>query len=197
MGLEFRRVLFRSLEYRGYNGKIKSQYSYLNKDKEEENVFFWENSQNWFFIPQNVFVIGTMNNIDRSVDSFDFALRRRFIWKEVEPNYGIITSILTEHGIAEEIVTKLKDSLVAINSEIQNDPLLGKDYRIGHSYVLELKKTRSDRFETIREVRVFLWNDFIMPLLEEYLRGLGDDKKATDKLNSFKQIFGLKEDESE
>ena len=69
-----------SLEYRGYNGKIKTQYSYLNNES-DDSVYFWDNSEDWFFIPQNVYIIGTMNNIDRSVDSFDFALRRRFMWK--------------------------------------------------------------------------------------------------------------------
>ena len=86
--------LMYSLEYRGYNGKIKTQYSYLNKEKDAPSVYFWENDADWFFIPQNVFLIGTMNNIDRSVDSFDFALRRRFSWEEVEPNFDIIRNLL-------------------------------------------------------------------------------------------------------
>ena len=177
--------LMYSLEYRGYNGKIKTQYSYLNKKETNESVFFWENSEDWFFIPQNVFIIGTMNNIDRSVDSFDFALRRRFIWEEVEPNFNIVRNKLTANW---------KDDLASafenLNNKIENEELLGKDYRIGHSYALELLPIQN-RFGSVTEAKSFLWSDFIKPLLEEYLRGLGDEQKAQEKLNQFKKEFGI------
>ncbi len=183
--------LMYSLEYRGYNGKIKTQYAYLNKDGSSESTYFWEYGEDWFFIPQNVYIIGTMNNIDRSVDSFDFTLRRRFMWEEVKPHYDVITSVLSQHGIKKDIIDSLKKSLRDLNQKIEKEDLLGKDYRIGHSYILELRKMRNDRFETSNEAKEFLWKDFIKPLLEEYLRGLGDEGKAKEKLNSFKLGFGL------
>jgi len=195
--------LMYSLEYRGYNGKIKTQYAYLNKDKNANSVYFWENGEDWFFIPQNVFIIGTMNNIDRSVDSFDFAdrsvdsfdfaLRRRFMWEEIEPDYNIITTELRKLEWNNGIVDDLADSLKKLNSAIQEDKLFGKDYRIGHSYILELKKVSKGRYSNKEEVKEFLWKDFIKPLLEEYLRGLGDVQKADEKLKLFKESFGLKE----
>jgi len=178
--------LMYSLEYRGYNGKIKTQYAYLNKDENANSVYFWENGEDWFFIPQNVFIIGTMNNIDRSVDSFDFALRRRFMWEEVVPDFNIVSNLLFANW---------KDDLIkgfeGLNSEIEKYDLLGKDYRIGHAYALAIKPIQH-RFETAKEAKEFLWNDFIKSLLEEYLRGLGDEKKANEKLKSFKESFGLK-----
>ena len=177
--------LMYSLEYRGYNGKIKTQYSYLNKSKTDECVFYWENSEDWFFIPQNVYIIGTMNNIDRSVDSFDFALRRRFIWEEIQPNFNIVRNIIKTNWINDLI-----SSFEELNTVITKDELLGKDYRIGHSYAIEIKPIQN-RFETISEVRKFLWSNSIKPLLEEYLRGLGDDRKANEKLSIFKKVFGL------
>ncbi len=177
--------LMYSLEYRGYNGKIKTQYSHLNKKETDESIFFWENSEDWFFIPQNVFIIGTMNNIDRSVDSFDFALRRRFIWEEVEPNFNIVRNKLNANW---------KDNLASafenLNKKIENEELLGKDYRIGHSYALEVLPIQN-RFNSLTEVKSFLWSDFIKPLLEEYLRGLGDEQKTQEKLNQFKEKFGI------
>lgn len=177
--------LMYSLEYRGYNGKIKTQYAYLNKEEQAESVYFWENKEDWFFIPQNVYIIGTMNNIDRSVDSFDFALRRRFMWEEIQPNFGFVRAILTANWKDD-----LANAFEALNLQIGNEELLGKDYRIGHSYALAVKPIQH-RFETAREVKEFLWNDFIKPLLEEYLRGLGDERKSIEKLNSFKKSFGL------
>ncbi len=177
--------LMYSLEYRGYNGKINTQYSYLNKEEHANSVYFWENGEDWFFIPQNVYIIGTMNNIDRSVDSFDFALRRRFMWEEIQPNFDIVENIL-EATWKKDLAQSFKN----LNSSIEKEEVLGKDYRIGHSYALVLKPIQN-RFEDVNEAKNFLWKDFISPLLEEYLRGLGDEKKSVEKLASFKKAFGL------
>jgi 5-methylcytosine-specific restriction protein B len=174
-----------SLEYRGYIGKIKTQYSYLNKDKNSENTFFWVNNEDWFFIPQNVFLVGTMNNIDRSVDSFDFALRRRFIWEEIEPNFDLVRNLITASWKDE-----LANAFEELNQKIFDEELLGKDYRIGHSYALDLRPIQH-KFETLNDVKKFLWNDFIKPLLEEYLRGLGDSSKANSKLETLQKAFGV------
>jgi MoxR-like ATPase len=177
--------LMYSLEYRGYNGRIKTQYSYLNKKETDVSVYFWNNSEDWFFVPQNVFIIGTMNNIDRSVDSFDFALRRRFMWEEVQPNFNIVRNILTANWKDD-----LASAFEKLNKKIEIEELLGKDYRIGHSYALEVTPIQN-RFDSVTEVKSFLWNDYVKSLLEEYLRGLGDERKAQEKLNQFKKEFGI------
>lgn len=181
--------LMYSLEYRGYNGKIKTQYSYLidNEDDEEE-IFFWENGENWFFIPQNIYIIGTMNTIDRSVDSFDFALRRRFMWEEIEPNYDVIKSELNKNlPDGNNLGIKLSESFINLNTKIRENELLGKDYQIGHSYALVI---RNKQFEKIQEVKNFLWNEFLKSLIQEYLRGLGDNQKSNEILEIFKKEFG-------
>ena len=69
--------LFYSIDrgYRGEKGRVSTQYQNLIKEDDE----FYEG----FYVPENVYIIGTMNDIDRSVDSMDFALRRRFAWKEI------------------------------------------------------------------------------------------------------------------
>lgn|SRR5690554_3054940 len=173
-----------SLEYRGYNGKIKTQYSYLNNES-DDSVYFWDNSEDWFFIPQNVYIIGTMNNIDRSVDSFDFALRRRFMWEEIQPDFNTVRNILSANWKND-----LAIAFERLNNRIESEELLGKDYRIGHSYALEITPIQN-RFDSVTEVKKFLWSDYVMPLLEEYLRGLGDENKAQEKLNQFKIEFGI------
>ncbi len=181
--------LMYSLEYRGYKGKIRTQYSHLCKSGSDEAAFFWEKENNWFFIPQNIYIIGTMNNVDRSVDSFDFALRRRFMWKEVHPNYEIIEPLLIKKGWDINIAKKIRQGLEDLNKLIENDDILDKNYRIGHSYVLELTKLKPERFDTQNKPNQFIWNNFIEPLLEEYLKGLGNEQKAKEKIDSYKNAF--------
>ena len=173
-----------SLEYRGYNGKIKTQYSYLNNES-DDSVYFWDNSEDWFFIPQNVYIIGTMNNIDRSVDSFDFALRRRFMWEEIQPDFNTVRNILSANWKND-----LAIAFERLNNRIEREELLGKDYRIGHSYALEITPIQN-RFDSVTEVKTFLWSDYVKPLLEEYLRGLGDETKVQEKLKQFGKEFGI------
>lgn len=168
--------LMYALEYRGYEGKIKTQYSYLIEKENDPAVFFYEDGENYFFIPQNIYIIGTMNTIDRSVDSFDFALRRRFSWEEIGPNYNVIRTKL-----AKKISKRIADGFENMNKKIISNPLLGSDYQIGHAYALNLSKHKD--ITTISDARKFIWSNFIEPLLQEYFRGLG---------NSFKEIGELK-----
>jgi len=179
--------LMLSLEYRGVKGKIKTQYAHLCKSETDDSSFYFEDNQNWFFVPQNIYLIGTMNNIDRSVDAFDFALRRRFMWEEVHPNYSVIYSELTKNGWSVDTCVSLSKSLKILNDKIENDDILDKNYRIGQSYILELRKMKEDRFDSLAKTKEFLWGNFIQPLLEEYLRGMGDEKKSSEKINHFKQ----------
>ena len=173
--------LMYALEYRGYHGKIKTQYSYLVEKETDSVVYFWENEQNYFFIPHNVYIIGTMNTVDRSVDSFDFALRRRFSWEEIEQSYEVIKTELKQYG--ENIANSFK----ALNEAIKKHEFLGNDYQIGHAYALNIK---NKEFENAKEAKRFLWREFIKPLIQEYLRGLGDSKKSDELLNEFANKFG-------
>ncbi len=174
--------LMYSLEYRGYEGKISTQYSYLVENKEDnETKFFFEKRKNYFFIPQNVYIIGTMNTIDRSVDSFDFALRRRFSWEEITPNYDVIREELGK--INEKIANDIAYALENLNKEITEEALLGSDYQIGHSYALNLTK---QKITTTKQAKNFLWNNFIYPLLQEYFRGLG---KSDNNLKELEEAF--------
>lgn len=168
------------LEYRGYKGKIKTQYASLVENEKSETAFWYENNTNYFFIPNNVYILGTMNNIDRSVESFDFALRRRFQWIEVSPDYDLlINDNLPEH--LEPIVESLKK----LNDKITNDTMLGKDYRIGHSYFM--KRPPFMEKLNVDDCKKHLWNQNIKPLLEEYLRGSGENSRMKDFEKTFKE----------
>ncbi len=72
-----------ALEYRGAEYKIRTQYSSLISAPDDPASFLFSEGTDHFFIPHNLRLIGTMNVIDRSVESFDFALRRRFRWREL------------------------------------------------------------------------------------------------------------------
>lgn len=167
------------LEYRGVKGCVKTQYSELNNDK---TGMIKIGSGYQFFIPNNVYLIGTMNTIDRSVESFDFALRRRFRWEEVLPNMNVLKYYLDEKN---KEWSSLSKDLENLNQRIADEPLLGPDYQIGHAYLMNLKYCVS---LTIAEVRQCVWDDFIKPLLQEYLRGSG---KENELICSFGKAFGL------
>lgn len=167
------------LEYRGVKGNVKTQYANLNN----EQTGMLQTAQGYqFFIPTNIYLIGTMNTIDRSVESFDFALRRRFRWEEVSPDMGLLIYHLNSFC---KTWVPLADNLERLNNLIAKEPLLGQDYQIGHAYLMNLKYATS---LTVTEVRERVWDDCIRPLLQEYLRGTG---KETELIGSFGKAFGV------
>lgn len=157
------------LEYRGVGGALQTQYARLN---DAETGMIKVDGTYRFFVPENVYLIGTMNTIDRSVESFDFALRRRFSWESVEPDMGVLRDNLSLMGV--EKWSSLADSLERLNAAIEKEKLLGPDYRIGHAYLMNLGYPRSMALEVVREA---IWEDSIKPLLEEYLRGTGKEEE--------------------
>lgn len=166
------------LEYRGIDGAIKTQYAHLN-DVETGMIKIGDGYQ--FYIPHNVYLIGTMNTIDRSVESFDFALRRRFRWEEVMPDTTLLYYHLLKHNPKW---IQLAQNLKSLNSEIEKEPLLGRDFQIGHAYLWDLSYSKE---LTMTEIRNAVWEDSIAPLLQEYLRGTGRE----DLLIKFSKTFGI------
>lgn len=170
------------LEYRGTEGKIKTQYSKLNDDT--TGMLKVGDNDYRFFIPNNVYVIGTMNTIDRSVESFDFALRRRFSWEEVNPNHELLRDHLEKEYPKEWVglAKRMKD----LNVEIANDTLLGPDYQIGHAYFWKLPDPKWYENLSLNKVAEMIWDERIKPLLQEYLRGTG---KETDVLKTLRKTM--------
>ncbi|MBF9650867.1 AAA family ATPase [Streptococcus pseudopneumoniae] len=162
--------LFFSIDpgYRGEKGCVSTQYANLHETNEK------------FYIPENVYIIGTMNDIDRSVDTFDFAMRRRFRFVEVtaEGQVGMLDKELNIH--AEEAKIRLRN----LNAVIENVQELNSHYHIGPSYFLKLKDVDFD-YE-------LLWSDYIKPLLEDYLRGSYDE---VETLETLKKAFELTNNE--
>lgn len=166
------------LEYRGIAGKLKTQYSQLNSNR---TGMLRVGDGYQFFVPNNLYIIGTMNTVDRSVESFDFALRRRFKWEEVLPSASLLRYHLKSHNSKW---IELANNLEELNQSIESEMLLGKDYCIGHAYLWNLPYSKN---LSISEVRRTVWDDSISSLLEEYLRGTG----RNDLLKKFTKSFGL------
>ena len=153
--------------YRGKSGEISTQYSNLHSDPDEK-----------FFIPENVYIIGTMNDIDRSVDSFDFAMRRRFRFIELkasdEERIKEILSDLQDKNLIDRAINKMN----ALNKEISNVDGLNDNYQIGAAYFLKLSSVDND-FDR-------LWTDYLLPLLQEYVQGMYDENGIIDR---FKKAY--------
>jgi len=116
-------------------------------------------SKEWFGVPSNIHIIGTMNTADRSVEALDTALRRRFSFIEMPPKPELVkTEGKTKNGIVNGI--DLCILLGTINKRIEK--LLDKDHMIGHSYFLSI--------ENIGDLKSAFQNK-IIPLLQEYFFG--------------------------
>ena len=152
--------LFFSIDptYRGVKGAVKTQYANMQGD----DVFF--------YVPENVYIIGCMNDIDRSVESFDFAMRRRFTWIEVTAEESAINMGLTES------ITK---AMTGLNEAIEKIAGFSSAYHIGGAYFLNTKGEciQDEELENV-------WDYRIEPLLKEYLRGMPNGKNELEKLKN-------------
>ena len=155
--------------YRGKEGKINTQYQNLIK---ENNIFY-----SGFFIPENVYIIGTMNDIDRSVESMDFAFRRRFSWIEVKAED---TQYMLDAELDAVLAKEAKRRMNNLNAAISKLPDLNAAYHIGASYFLKLKNYESDSENGFQS----LWNYHLKGILEEYLRGNPDKDKYLKQLEN-------------
>lgn len=160
----------------GYRGKkdIRVKTQYQNLVPETDVV------SEGFYIPENVFILGTMNDIDRSIESMDFAMRRRFTWKEIKPEdtQSMLDTL--------ECATKAKSVMARLNNEISKIEGLGPAYQVGPSYFLKLGDNGGN-FEK-------LWNMNIEPLLREYIRGFRKSDEIMEKLRN--AYFDTKESNS-
>ena len=169
----------------------------LEKDKRDTLSLLLPYSQEPFTIPQNVYIIGTMNAIDRTARSMDYALRRRFAFQYIGPNISALKNIKIEDS---EITLDLL--LKELNKKIRVHK--GRDYRIGHAYFMNLESRKGD--QTIsRKTLDHVFNEQIIPLLGEYFfhspeiikRILGDKSSLDSLLEKVGQQISRTSDETQ
>ena len=178
--------LFFSIDpgYRGVKGMVKTQYQ--NMITNESDPFY-----EGFYIPENVYIIGTMNDIDRSVESMDFAMRRRFAWQEVkaEENTGMLDDL---KEIKDEVIEIMKRLNNTIWNETTNTGIEGLNaaYHIGGSYFSKLQLYLNEDYTNKKYAYRHLWENHLKGVLSEYLRGMPE---AMENMRKLEDIY-FKED---
>ncbi|TQC55014.1 McrB family protein [Mycoplasmopsis cynos] len=160
--------------YRGIENSFQTQYKNLKTYEILTNgkgkIIDFDCFSKGFFIPKNLYIIGTMNDIDKSVESFDFALRRRFKWIEIKANevaHISLTEILNNSSPEQinTLVDKIKKMNNVISDSVEGRKLgLSEAYHIGHAY---FKKVDLNNPLSLKNI----FNKNIVPILKEYTRG--------------------------
>lgn len=169
-------------DYRGIKGAISTQYSALATDE----TFFINKGNDKFFIPSNVYIIGTMNDIDRSVEVFDFALRRRFAWYEVKSDEvmdGILRSMKVD-DLLDSNYGDYTEKIENLNKAIEDKLKLGRHYHLGPSYFAKIK-LYYDESKDYKKALEGVWDNHISQILNEYVKGRGKENEVEDIRENF------------
>lgn len=193
--------------YRGMDGSVRTQYANMQTTPNEFDAllgFTESNNCGHFFVPENVYIIGTMNDIDRSVESMDFAFRRRFAFKEItakdsqkmldsDEAWGKDNNDVSRKPNEEELKI-IKEKMDALNNLICPEKKnggseegidgLSSAYHIGASYFLKLVNYKKDDGTYDYDQ---LWDNHLEGLLLEYMRGMTD---VSEKIKTLAIAFG-------
>ena len=168
-------------DYRGEAGSVETQYQNMVPDE--------DNFKEGFYVPENVYVIGTMNDIDHSLEPLDFAFRRRFAWYEIlaekrfDDMFKEAEPFKSAHDIVRDGIKRYFDDL---NKAIGEDPGFGTAYQVGPAYFLKLKNFVGDQDlnamsdKDFNECMKKLWDNHLKPLLAECLK-VNNDTSLTLK----------------
>lgn len=167
--------------HRGENERMDTQYQNLVP---EDDLF-----SKGFYVPDNVYIIGTMNDIDRSVESMDFAFRRRFAFYEVPADSDMLNTLADYDS---KTIEEIKQHMERLNKELIKDEYgLSSAYQIGGAYFLNFKKYYSGQEYKERKVlNAFnsLWNNHLRGTIYEYFRGM-PQKELIVKMEKLKAAY--------
>ena len=169
-------------DYRGIKGAISTQYSALATDE----TFFINKDNDKFFITSNVYIIGTMNDIDRSVEVVDFALRRRFAWYEVKPD-KVMDDVLKSMGIEtllKQNYENYKTKIDKLNYAIVDKLKLGRHYQLGPSYFAKISLYYDESKDYEKAIEK-VWDNHISQIINEYVKGRGKESEVEDIRENF------------
>lgn len=178
---------------------ITLQNAVLDK---EETAYFYKNNEAKFGVPKNVYIIGMMNDVDKSIDSFDLALRRRFKWVQMNCDYEVIEIKMREAGYEDSNINQYVDSCKRLNkyisgikiddkneikpTEVESSLNLGRSYEFGHAFFLHFSDNPRKNSPVDREK---IFKDFLSPTLREYLRSFYEETEIEEKLKEAEGIF--------
>lgn len=183
----------------GNKNLIRTQYSTLIEDlikedkKYESLAYTIDNNEVKFGVPENVFFIGMMNDVDKSIDAFDLALRRRFKWIRKDCDYEVIEEE-TRFKRKEDFsnIGQYIKACEKLNNYISAELGLGKSYEFGHSFFMKMSDI-AKRKEITQHNLETLFNLYLRPTLKEYLRAVFAeselDGKLDEALNRFKETL--------
>lgn len=178
---------------------IRTQYSALIEDLIKEDNKFKDlayeidNHEVKFGVPKNVFFIGMMNDVDKSIDAFDLALRRRFKWIRKDCDYEVIEEETRFKGKDEfNNIGQYVKACEKLNDYISNDLGLGKSYEFGHSFFMKISDIAKRKDITNNNIEI-LFNLYLRPTLKEYLRAVFAESELESRLdealNKFKETM--------
>lgn len=174
---------------------LRTQYSALIEDlvkddvKYEHLAYEIDNQEVKFGIPKNVFFIGMMNDVDKSIDAFDLALRRRFKWIRKDCDYEVIEEVVRFKGKEEfNNISQYIKACEKLNEYISKDLGLGKSYEFGHSFFMKISDIAKRKDITNNNIAI-LFNLYLSPTLKEYLRAIFPENDLENKLDEALKKF--------
>ena len=199
---------YSTIESKIINEQLETAKNDEEKKQIKEKAYFYDDKtkETKFGIPDNVYFIGMMNDVDKSIDSFDLAFRRRFKWIRKDCDYEVIEDYLSqiEFEIGNDTFSKFdditiknyKESIKDLNNYISETLGLGTSYEFGHSFFMNNiknicnKKKKLERNTINKKDKNELFEKYLKPTLTEYLRSICESEKdLEDKLKKVKEIF--------
>lgn len=200
-GETFTLLEYRDYDFSGeYNGTPTNLIStamsdVITKLNNKELIYKKIGNEVYFGIPFNIHFIGIMNDVDRSIDPFDLAFRRRFKWISKYCDYDVIENVLSSDGYKDGDIDEYINSCKKLN-EMICDPKyngglkLGRSYEIGHAFFLKIKEFSGKRITKDKKTNLF--NNFISGTLKEYIRQVADENEIDLWLDKACEAFGIK-----
>lgn len=161
---------------RGNISKIFGELLMLIESDKREQELLLAYSKTLFSVPKNLYIIGMMNTADRSLALIDYALRSRFAFYTVKPDFNNSNFEEYIRKLQNEKMTKLIEKIKELNIDIKNDPSLGEGFYIGYRYFCNLNQVDNQKIKSIVEYD-------LIPLIEEYWY------ENEDKCNNWKETL--------
>lgn len=173
---------------------IKTQYSTLIEEMikdnpaKEELAYHFKDGNAYFGVPSNVFFIGMMNDVDKSIDAFDLALRRRFKWIRKDCDYEVIAETKFKNGEDFTNIDVYVKATQKLNDYINIQLGLGKSYEFGHSFLMKMTAMACRKEISVKNLES-LFHLHLSPTLKEYLRAMFAESELDDKLQNALEEF--------